>query len=249
MSQPNRSALGQLAGGIAHDMNNVLHAVQGALGTILRRVEDAEKVREMARLASDAAERGASVVRRLLAFSGKPGAAHEDADVASLLEGLHAILRHTLGGTIEVVTEVAAALPAIRADRRQLETVLVNLAINARDAMPGGGRLTLRASASPPPEPEAAPARPLVRIAVADTGQGMSADVLRRASEAFFTTKPAGHGTGLGLAMAREFAEGAGGALRIASEPGRGTEVTLWLPAAGSGASDPASSATGASAT
>jgi signal transduction histidine kinase len=144
---------------------------------------------------------------------------------------------------LRVRVEAEPDLPPVLADRGELETVLVNLAANARDAMPGGGTLTLAAAAVTVSEGVAAPhpagLRPgrYVRLSAADTGAGMDAETLARAAEPFFTTKPEGEGTGLGLAMAREFAERAGGGFAVASEPGLGTTVTLWLPVAGAAAS------------
>jgi len=250
-------ALGQLAGGIAHDFNNVLQGVEGAAALIERRAGDEAGVRRLARLAMDAVERGASVTRRLLAFGRRSDLRAEAIDVAELLGGLDEILVHTLGATIDVQVRVAAGVPPLLADKGQLETALVNLATNARDAMPEGGRLTLSA------EPEIIPAHgpahraglamglpvelPMelppgryVRLGVADTGMGMDAVTLARAGEPFFTTKNLGAGTGLGLPMAKGFAEQSGGALRVESGLGRGTTITLWLPAFDSRAAGPA---------
>jgi len=234
-------ALGQLAGGIAHDFNNVLQGVSGAAALIERRPGDEAGVRRLARLAIEASERGASVTRRLLAF-GRRGDLHAEAcDMAPLLSGLREILAHTLGAAIGVTVRLGARIPPLLADRGQLETVLVNLATNARDAMPEGGRLTLSADteivAADGPTFAAglsaglSPGR-YVRLSVADTGTGMDAATLARAGEPFFTTKELGVGTGLGLPMAKGFAEQSGGGLAIESSPGKGTTITLWLPAA-----------------
>lgn len=234
-------ALGQLAGGIAHDFNNVMQAVQGGAGLIRRRASNPQTVDHLARMVEEAAERGGSVTRRLLAFARK-GELHAEAlDTLALLDGMREVLEHTLGAGIAVRTETVSPLPPLLADKGQLETVLVNLAANARDAMPHGGTLTLSAAGEAVLEAgtggrtahEAAlvPSR-YVRLAVSDTGEGMAAAVLARASEPFFTTKEQGRGTGLGLAMARGFAEQSGGGLAIRSTPGAGTTVTLWLPAA-----------------
>ena len=231
-------ALGQLAGGIAHDFNNVMQAVQGGAGLIRRRASDAQTVDHLARMVEEAAERGASVTRRLLAFARRDELRAEAVDLPALLAGVQEVLEHTLGAGIVVRTEAAGAgpLPSLLADKGQLQTVLVNLAANARDAMPRGGTLTVAAEAEsvepgrPPLQPGLNPGR-YVRLAVSDTGEGMPAEVLARASEPFFTTKGVGKGTGLGLAMARGFAEQSGGALAIRSMPGAGTTVTLWLPA------------------
>jgi signal transduction histidine kinase/ActR/RegA family two-component response regulator len=229
-------ALGQLAGGIAHDFNNVLQVVNGVATLIQRRPGDADSVSRLARLAMDATERGGSITQRLLAF-GRRGDLHAEAlDMADLLDGLREIFVHTLGAGIDVHIELEDGLPPAFADRAQLETVVVNLATNARDAMPQGGRLTIAAAIEDvAPGDSVHPAdltpRRYVRLTVADTGIGMDAHTLARAQEPFFTTKKAGLGTGLGLPMATGFAEQSGGALSIESSPGQGTAVTLWLPA------------------
>ena len=250
-------ALGQLAGGIAHDFNNVLQAIHGGAGLIDRRLNDPDAVRRLSRMMREAAERGSAITRRLLAFSRKGELRAESVDPADLLGSLKEILVHTLGGGIEVRTDIAAGLPALWGDRGQLETVLVNLAANGRDAMPEGGVLILSAaldgglpsvarggrlpsvaredglpSANGPAGKTGPVPDRFIRLAVSDAGAGMTPEVLTRATEPFFTTKPDGRGTGLGLAMARGFAEQSGGALRIDSTPGRGTVVTLWLPVA-----------------
>ncbi|MXP63502.1 hybrid sensor histidine kinase/response regulator [Roseomonas sp. M0104] len=219
---------GQLAGGIAHDMNNVLQTVLSGTRMLGLQAEDAAMVRRLSGLVSDAAERGAAIARRLLTFArrGELRAAH--LDVAALLENVREVLSYTLGGRTEVAVEGAprAGELIVFADKPQLETVLLNLAINARDAMPRGGTVTLSARMVPPAGEE----WPRVALAVRDHGAGMSPATLARATEPFFTTKPKGQGTGLGLAMARNFAEQSGGDLVIDTEPGQGTTVTLFLP-------------------
>ena len=229
-------ALGQLADGIAHDFNNVLQSVAVAGGLIERRPGDIDLVRSWVRVATEASARGAAIARRLLAFGRRGDLSPEPIDAAGLLDEMREMFEHTLGPEIEVVLRVPAGLPKLLADRGQLETVLVNLAANARDAMPGGGRLMLSAVAdclkagSPGAGPQVAGA--YVRITVADTGIGMDPVTLVRATEPFFTTKGPGHGTGLGLSLARGFAEQSGGALDLSSRQGEGTTVTLWLPQA-----------------
>jgi PAS domain S-box-containing protein len=231
-------ALGQLAGGIAHDFNNVLQAVQGGCALIERRPANAEAVRRYARMVLEAAERGATVTHRLLAFSRRSELRAEPLDVAQLLANTREILAHTLGTGIEIRVERAAGLPPLFADKGQLETVLVNLATNARDAMGSVGTLTLAAVAEvrtldgARDQAVSLEPGPYVRLSVSDTGTGMDAATLKQAAEPFFTTKPIGKGTGLGLAMASGFAEQSGGALHIESSPGRGTTVMLWLPVA-----------------
>ena len=229
-------ALGQLAGGIAHDFNNVLQAVSGGLALIGRRAGDAEVVRQLARMAGDAAERGAAITGRLLSFARKGELRAEPVPAGPLLEGMREILVATLGPGIETRIAMDATLPALLADKAQLETVLVNLAVNARDAMPDGGCLTLQAAVETVADARrhhaGLAAGEYVRLDVVDTGTGMDAATLTRASEPFFTTKPLGQGTGLGLAMARGFAQQSGGAFAIRSVPGEGTTVSLWFPRA-----------------
>ncbi|WP_158921742.1 PAS domain S-box protein [Acidisphaera sp. S103] len=232
-------ALGQIAGGIAHDFNNVLQAVSGGAALIERRPDDVERVLRNVRMVLDAARRGAAITSRLLAFSRRGDLRAESVDVAALLTDMAEVLTHTLGGSVVCKIDVPAGIPPLLADRGQLETVLVNLATNARDAMPLGGTLTLAAGSETvsPGLPHPAGLAPgyYVRIVVSDTGDGMDHAVLARVTEPFFTTKEPGKGTGLGLAMAKGFVEQSGGSLSIDSVVGRGTRISLWLPrAAGS---------------
>ncbi len=228
-------ALGQLAGGIAHDFNNILQAAQGAAALIERGPQNPERVKNLAHTIAETVARGATITRRLLAFSRRANLQTEPIDAAILLNGMKEILSHTLGAGVSVKVEVEPGLPALVADRGQLETALVNLATNARDAMAGAGELIMAAAkevvAPDGPDHRAGlPAGSYIRLAVSDTGCGMSTEVLAKAAEPFFTTKGAGKGTGLGLAMARGFAGQSGGALHIESEVDRGTVVTLWFP-------------------
>ncbi|MFL5253348.1 MAG: PAS domain S-box protein [Rhodopila sp.] len=226
-------ALGQLASGIAHDFNNILQAVEGAATLIERRPEDIERTRRLARMAIDATGRGGSITQRLLSFA-RRGEIHAEAlPTAELLNNIREVLAHTLGVTIVVQSIASPEVPRLIADRGQLETALVNLGTNARDAMPDGGLLTLSADvehvAADGSHPAGLKPGTYVRLSVADTGTGMDAATLARATEAFFTTKPLGQGTGLGLPMVRAFAEQSGGAMSITSAHGEGTTVTLWL--------------------
>jgi PAS domain S-box-containing protein len=231
-------ALGQLAGGIAHDFNNVLQAIQSGVGLISRRTADAAVLR-LAAMVREAAARGASVTRRLLAFSRRDELKVEPIDPGALLADLREMLAHTLGGQVSVEIGVDPGLPELTGDKGQLETVLINLATNARDAMQGAGTLAISATrqtvadAAPPIDGIHLAPGAYVRFAVRDTGTGMDAATLARAAEPFFTTKPVGAGTGLGLSMARGFAVQSGGALQIDSAAGQGTTVALWLPATG----------------
>ncbi|MEO8713718.1 MAG: ATP-binding protein, partial [Acetobacteraceae bacterium] len=226
-------ALGQLAGGVAHDFNNVLQAVSGGMRLIERRLDDRPAVTHLLAQMTEAVARGAAVTGRLLGFARGDELTAESVDAIALLEELREVLAHTIGTGIAIRVEAADSLPPLQADKRQLETVVVNLATNARDAMAGEGTLTLAAAADRA-VPTCLHLMPgdYVRLSVTDTGTGMDAATLARATEPFFTTKPAGQGTGLGLAMARGFAEQSGGAILVESEPGRGTTVTLWLPRA-----------------
>ena len=227
-------ALGQLAGGIAHDFNNVLQAVTGGLSLIQRRAADQDAVRRLSAMAAEAAARGASITGRLLTFARRGELEAAPVPPEALLEGLRVMLAHTLGPGIIVRVQVPYGVPNLLADKPQLETALINIAVNARDAMPDGGTLTLTADAAPsetPPPPTLA-AGAYVHLTLTDTGTGMAPEILARASEPFFTTKDPGQGTGLGLAMARGFAEQSGGAFAITSSPGVGTTVHLWFPQA-----------------
>jgi signal transduction histidine kinase/CheY-like chemotaxis protein len=227
------TALGELAGGIAHDFNNVLQAIGGGAGLIERHAADQDHVRRQAQRIQDAVERGGAIGRRLLAFAHRDVLSAELIDAADLLSEMGELLAHTIGPSIAVRVEVALTPPGFLADRRQLETVLLNLATNARDAMPNGGTLTVSAASERlDHDTKDLKAGRYVRLSVADSGQGMDDETLARAAEPFFTTKPKGKGTGLGLSMAKGFAEQSGGAFAIASEAGGGTTITLWLPQA-----------------
>jgi signal transduction histidine kinase/CheY-like chemotaxis protein len=235
--------LGQLAGGMAHDFNNVLQAISGGARLLGRRIDRPDAARPLINLIIDAAERGASITGRLLSFAHRGELRAGPVDTLALLRDLGVVLTHTLGSGILVQLRAPPNLPAALIDKAQLETVLINLATNARDAMPHGGQLVISvepavigdASGGPAAARDAAlglkPGRYL-RLSVIDSGTGMDEATLARVSEPFFTTKPVGRGTGLGLAMARGFADQSGGALHIASTLGEGTSATLWLPAA-----------------
>jgi PAS domain S-box-containing protein len=228
------SALGLLAGGVAHDFNNIVQGVAGCASLIGRYAGDPAKVAKYAQMLEDAAWRGASITRRLLALARRDELRTESVDMRLLLEDLRSMLTHMLGPNITIQLDLAPDLAPVLADKSQLEAVLVNLATNSRDAMQDGGTITFSAAMEEVAGPHPADLRPgaYLRLAVADDGAGMDAATLKRAVEPFFTTKPPGRGTGLGLSMARGFAEQSEGTLTVASEPERGTVVTLWLPAA-----------------
>ncbi len=229
-------ALGQLAGGIAHDFNNVLQSIQGGAALIGRRASDAAAVQRFSSMILDAAERGASITRRLLAFARRGDLRAEAVAPAELLESMREVLGPALGAAVQLRVDAPAGLPPLLADKGQLETALVNLAINARDAMPLGGTLVMSALdeevMGEMPNPHGLTPGHYIRMTVSDSGEGMDAATQARVLEPFFTTKPAGQGTGLGLPMVKGFAEQSGGAIAIESQPGLGTTVSLWLPQA-----------------
>ena len=244
-------ALSQLAGGIAHDFNNVLQAIEAA-ADLIERKPDPQNLPRYLRMAREATRRGSAISRRLLSFSHRAELEPERIETARLIEEVAGLLRRTLGLSVTIETDCPPDCPSALADRRQLETALLNLASNARDAMDGAGVLRLRAQPDTTAAAEAsryrAHLRPgeYVRIEIEDSGHGMNADVRARAAEPFFSTKPRGQGAGLGLSMARGFADQSGGGLRIDSEPGKGARVALWLPVAPPAAAQaPAPSSTG----
>ncbi|WP_337876985.1 PAS domain-containing protein [Elioraea sp.] len=227
------NALGELTGGIAHDVNNLLSVIGLNLELLREQAPNAE-ARELTDAALHAVGQGAKLARGLLAFAQRQSLRPSAVPLAPLFGGLEALLRRALGGRIALRTELAPGTPPALADPALLETSLVNLVLNARDAMPKGGAVTIRAAPTPPDEAASLglDGQGLVRISVTDQGEGMSSEVLARAFEPFFTTKGAGKGTGLGLAMVYGFARQSGGEIRIDSAPGAGTTVTLWLPTA-----------------
>jgi len=227
-------ALGQLTGGIAHDFNNILAAIRGGYELLERRIDE-PKALNLIRHGQHAAERATRLIAQLMAFARREELRPRLIDPALALRGAEDMICHTAGPRVRCDFEIAAEVWPVIVDTVRLETVLLNLAANARDAMPDGGRLTVALRNAAPAEvpPGLPPGRDHVLISVADTGTGMDAETLRRATEPFFTTKPAGKGTGLGLASAHGFAQQSDGALRLTSAPGEGTAVTLFLPRAG----------------
>ncbi|HET7593960.1 MAG TPA: response regulator [Stellaceae bacterium] len=227
-------SLGQLTGGVAHDFNNVLMAVLGNLDLLLKSVPDDLAVRRLVDGAIRAAERGANLTKRMLAFARRQELSPEAVDAAQLVGGMAEMLRRSLGPAIEIAMQFEPDLALIRVDPNQLELAILNLALNARDAMAQGGRLTVTARSR---LVEAGNAQGLdagdyVCITVADTGIGMDEVTLKRAAEPFFTTKDVGKGTGLGLSMVYGLAAQSGGIARVLSRVGAGTTVELWLPVA-----------------
>jgi signal transduction histidine kinase/ActR/RegA family two-component response regulator len=226
-------AIGQLTGGVAHDFNNLLTPIVGSLDLLRRHLAEDDRSQRWIGGAMQAAERAATLTQRLLAFARRQSLQPQAVDVGALIDGIVDLIRRTLGPTVTVLLEVPRHLPFARVDPNQLELALLNLAINARDAMPGGGRLTLTIGSTTVDERNALDlgAGNYVRVTATDTGVGMDRDTLSRATEPFFSTKGVGKGTGLGLSMVHGLAAQSGGTLQIASEPGKGTSVIIWLPA------------------
>ena len=232
-------AVGQLTGGIAHDFNNMLTGVIGALDIVKRRIaskrlDDLDRFMEAA---STSAQRAAALTERLLAFSRRQSLDPKPTDINGLVASLEDLVRRTIGERITLDLDCDQAQPIGVVDANQLESALLNLVINARDAMPEGGRLTIESDMVEIYDPAHA-ARQDIRpgryavLAVSDTGVGMPPEVIDKAFEPFFTTKPTGQGTGLGLSMVYGFVRQSNGQVRIHSRPGQGTSVKLYLPAA-----------------
>ncbi|MFN4089457.1 MAG: ATP-binding protein, partial [Alphaproteobacteria bacterium] len=231
--------IGQLTGGVAHDFNNLLTIIIGNLESLQRHVDrgdsDPERLTRWIENAHRGAQRAASLTQRLLAFSRRQPLEPRPIDANRLVAGMSDLLRRTLGETIEVETVLAGGLWATHADPNQLESAILNLAVNARDAMRDGGRLTIETANAfldedyAAGQAEVAPGQYVV-LCISDTGTGMTRDVLAQAFEPFFTTKDVGHGTGLGLSQVYGFVKQSGGHVKIYSEPGDGTTVKIYLP-------------------
>jgi PAS domain S-box-containing protein len=226
--------LGQLTGGVAHDFNNLLTPIVGALDLLRRRLPDDPRTTRLIDAALQAADRGQTLVARLLAFGRRQVLQPRAVDVAELLHSLTDLIQRSIGRHIGVVVDPAAGLPPARVDPNQLELAILNLSLNARDAMPGGGTLTITAHAEKvgPVNDQRLKPGDYVRLSVVDTGTGMDEDTLKRAVEPFFTTKGVGKGTGLGLSMIHGLVGQLGGALTLSSTLSAGTRVDLWLPVA-----------------
>jgi signal transduction histidine kinase len=229
-------SLGLLAGGVAHDFNNLLSVILNCATFVAEATTDNEPVQADVREIRKAAKQAAQLTRQLLIFGRRERVQLEALDLNTVVADLQGLLARSIGEHVKMAVHPAASLPPVRADRSQIETVLVNLAVNARDAMPDGGILTIEtgvmllegehAGLFPP----VGPGR-YVTLAVSDNGVGMSPEVVARIFEPFFTTKPQGHGTGLGLATVHGIVAGAGGGLSVQSEPGVGTTIRAFLPA------------------
>jgi PAS domain S-box-containing protein len=234
-------AMGQLTGGVAHDFNNLLTPIIGGLDMLHRRGLGGERERRLIDGALQSAERAKVLVQRLLAFARRQPLQPSAVDVSGLIVGMADLVASTSGPQVKVVVDVPPGLPPAKADPNQLEMAILNLSVNARDAMPDGGVLRISASTQSLSAHNLAKLRPglYVRISVADTGVGMDEATAARAIEPFFSTKGVGKGTGLGLSMVHGLASQLGGDLKISSRPGLGTNIELWLPVS-EAAADPA---------
>ena len=229
-------AVGQLTGGLAHDFNNLLAAVSGSLELLAKRIDQGQVtgLERYLSIAQVAAKRAAALTHRLLAFSRRQTLDPKPIDINQLVDGMDDLIRRTVGPAVTVKVTAADGLWAVLADPNQLENALLNLCINARDAMPDGGDLAIETGNRMLEESEARELElqggEYVSLSVSDTGGGMTADVIARAFDPFFTTKPIGEGTGLGLSMVYGFVRQSGGQARIQSEPGHGAKISLYLP-------------------
>ena len=225
-------SMGQLTGGVAHDFNNLLTPIIGSLDLLMRRGLGSERERRLIDGALQSAERAKTLVQRLLAFARRQPLQPKAVALDDLVTGMASLVSSTIGPKIDLRVNIADDLPPARADANQLEMAILNLSVNARDAMPGGGELTISASRASVRGRHPAGLRVghYVRLSVADTGIGMDEATRARAIEPFFSTKGIGKGTGLGLSMAHGLAAQLGGGLTIISAPGEGTTVELWLP-------------------
>jgi CheY-like chemotaxis protein len=235
-------AIGQLTGGVAHDFNNLLSAVIGGIHLLERRVDFQEREQRIIDQMRHAAEQGAELVRRMMAFARKQDLNPTSVATSSLCKSVAGLVEHTLGGTITVDWHCPDEARNIYADKSQLELALVNLILNARDAMPNGGKVNIAMDNFElgVDDPESGlNAGHYIRISVSDRGQGIPDDLMSRVTEPFFTTKEAGKGTGLGLSMVAGFVQQSNGLLKIDSRPGGGTQIDLFLPATEQPAVDP----------
>jgi PAS domain S-box-containing protein len=231
-------AVGQLTGGVAHDFNNLLSAVLGSLELLRKRLPPDPKSLRLLDNAINAAQRGAVLTQRMLAFARSQELKSTNVDVAELFDGMTDLLQSSLGPSVSITTRVEPHLKPVMADQNQLELAILNLSVNARDAMPDGGAIVLEARECT----VTIGSRPKrgVCISVKDTGSGMDETTLGRAMEPFFTTKGVGKGTGLGLSMVHGMAQQLGGSLTLKSKKGEGTTAELWIPVAEQQAGEPA---------
>jgi PAS domain S-box-containing protein len=227
-------AIGQLTGGIAHDFNNLLTAVLGSLELLRKRLPNDPKSIALLENAARGAQRGKTLTQRMLAFARNQELKPEVFDIPELVRGMKELLQRSVGPTFDVETRFPLVLPVVEADANQLELALLNLTVNARDAMSDGGKIIVAARQESIAAGNSLQVEPgsYICLSVIDTGEGMDEETLRRAREPFFTTKGPGKGTGLGLSMVHGFAEQSNGRLLLHSQRGKGTIAELWLPAA-----------------
>jgi PAS domain S-box-containing protein len=219
-------AIGKLTGGVAHDFNNILAAILGSLRIAQRRIADGKDATRFMENAIKAADRGAMLTQRMLAFARKQELQLEPVDLINSVREMAELLQRSLGPGITISPSFPLRLRSVWADRAQVELAVMNLMVNARDAMPNGGTITVSARETERSADEGA----FVCLSIADQGEGMDAGTLSQATEPFFTTKGVGKGTGLGLSMVQGMVEQCGGRLILESEPGRGTTAEIWLP-------------------
>jgi signal transduction histidine kinase len=234
--------IGQLTGGVAHDFNNLLMAMLGSLEILRKRVADDPRSQRLLENAIKGAERGAALTQRLLAFARRQKLRPESVDIRKLVAGMQDLLDRALGPHVHLRNNLSADLPPVLIDANQLELAILNLAVNARDAMPDGGDICFEAAKADVPDgtaPSTLREGSYVRLSVIDTGIGMDGETLARASEPFFTTKGVGKGTGLGLSMVQGLAAQSGGGVLLTSRKGEGLRVDLWIPCADGAAAVP----------
>jgi PAS domain S-box-containing protein len=224
--------IGQLTGGVAHDFNNLLMAVMGNLDLLRKRIPDDPRLQRLIDGALQGAERGASLTQRLLAFARQQDLKAVPVDLGALVQGMIDLLERSLGPRIVLRMDIPANLPPARIDANQLELAILNLAINARDAMPDGGSIDIKVAEYRSSGDATLKPGSYLKVSVIDTGKGMTPDILKKAIEPFFSSKPLGKGTGLGLSMVHGLAVQLGGALQLTSTVGKGTTATLILPVA-----------------
>jgi CheY-like chemotaxis protein len=226
-------SLGQLTGGLAHDFNNLLMVVLSNLELARSHVTGDDRLIRWLGRATEAANSGAALTKRMLAFARRQDLKPESVPLSDVVNGMVEMMSHSLDPKARILADLPRDLPNIRIDRNQLELSLLNLGLNAQDAMASGGQIVIKASVADETRlPEQLAPGSYVNLSISDTGAGMDADTLRRATEPFFSTKRGGKGLGLGLSMVHGLALQSGGAMRIASRLGEGTTVLLWLPAA-----------------
>jgi nitrogen-specific signal transduction histidine kinase len=222
--------LGQLTGGVAHDFNNLLMAVLSNLDLLRKHMPADPRTARLIRGATQGAQRGAALTQRLLAFARHQNLKIEPTNLIDLIHNMTDLIERSIGGAIELRIDLPMELPLALVDPNQIENALLNLVINARDAMRDGGVLSIEVDQRDAGAGSGLDGGQYLRVVVSDTGQGMDAETLRRATEPFFSTKGPGKGTGLGLSMVQGLAAQLNGALRLTSEVGRGTRAELWLP-------------------